>query len=508
MSGQTNTLYYGDNLSILREQLDSGSVDLIYLDPPFNSNASYDVLFPTVGGDNSSPSVPAFDDLWQWTADSESAYEDIVGCGERQIADLTRTLRNFLGDGQAMAHLVMMTIRLLEMRRVLKESGTIYLHCDPTAGHYLRLIMDAVFGQQNFLNEIIWHYEGPQSPSRTRFATKHDILLRYARRRESVDVCRDGLYREITLTEDEARREGYKRDDEGRWYYDTPTGDYTEQSIARLEKEGRIRRTSSGTPRVKYYLKQDSEGSIVRRKKLADVWNDIPSLGLAASARENLGYPTQKPEKLLRRIILADSREGQLVMDPFCGSGTTLAAAESTGRRWIGTDSSQLALTLTRHRLAADFGRSLTPYRIAGNPETVREARALAQRDARQFQLWAMGLVNARPQGETEDSHLFGVLNLPRQENGVCEQVVVMINHEQAHAHDMESVRAVMADNDASIGILITLHQPSQDLIDEMGIQGTEHRPVLDGCTSASIRVISIESLLQGEDIVGLPTLS
>lgn len=491
-----NRLYCGDNLNVMRDHMDAGSVDLVYLDPPFNSRTTYDASF---GGRNSvAARIRAFDDTWQWGRDSEASLEELVSQGSSELTTLMQALKRFLGTSDLMAYLVMIAVRLAEMHRILKSTGSIYLHCDPTASHYVKLIMDSIFGAGNFMNEIIWYYDGPQSPSPTRFATKHDVLLRYARCSNQVEVVREGLYRDIILSEREAKQKGYKQDGEGRWYYDTPTGDYTDRSIRRLEREGRIRRTKTGKPRVKYFLRQDDAGNVIRRKKLADVWDDIPSLGQASSSAEKQGYQTQKPERLLERIIRADSREGDLVLDPFCGSGTTLAVSESLRRRWMGVDITHLAISLTRRRLDETFGSDLTPYEIIGIPKDLPGARSLAERDPHQFAMWALDLVGAHP--VAGDQGIMGQMSLMDGPEDGEKQILVQVSSD-AGIGEVSRFRTTVCRADAAIGALITLHDPDDLMVEEAASAGhySPHGPTREAYPK--IQIISVTDLLTGRSI-------
>jgi len=500
VSKWTNMLYFGENLDAMRKHIADESMDLIYLDPPFNSNASYSVLFPGSGSDPGGSSIKAFDDVWRWNAQSEKAYGEIVDCGPQELVDLVRALHRFLSAGDMMAYITMMATRLLELHRILKSTGTIYLHCDPTASHYMKLVMDAIFGHKNFLNEIIWHYEGPQSPSSTRFSTKHDVLLRYAKHLEAVDVVKDGLYQDISLSLNEARKKGYKTDEEGRWYYDTPTGDYTSDSIKRLEQEGRIRRTSTGTPRVKYFLEQDDHGRVVRRKKLADVWNDIPSLGLAASSSENMGYPTQKPERLLERLIRADSREGQVVFDPFCGCGTTIAVAEKMGRHWIGMDSTHLALSLLRHRLLSSFDYDVT-YEVVGEPKSLQQAKCLARSDPQQYQLWILGVLGARPV-KNGGQHIRGHIDFSDDSSDETKQrVIIEVAVEVINRSHVKGLNNAIEQENAALGALIAIHEPAEDISKEARAAGSYRQSSTREKIYPRIQLLTIRDIFNGEMI-------
>jgi DNA modification methylase len=295
-----NALYYGDNLDVLRRHIKDESVDLIYLDPPFNSNATYDVHV------SAQDARTAFEDTWRWDEAAARSYQETVAFGGR-VAEAMRAFRTFLGDSNLLAYLAMMAPRLAELRRVLKATGTIYLHCDPTASHYLKLLMDAVFGAENFRNEIVWCYAGGGIPRRD-FPRKHDVILRYS-------VSADYFYAPIHRPYSEGTQQRGRTRVKGKYFE------------AGLRPEG--------TP-------------------VNDWWADVPKI-TSPSDPEKSGYPTQKSEALLERILTASSREGDLVLDPFCGSGTTLAVAQKMARRWIGIDINRFAIELTERRLQNTF---------------------------------------------------------------------------------------------------------------------------------------------------------
>ena len=253
----TNTLYYGDNLDILRQHVPDESVDLVYLDPPFNSNANYNVLFKEQSGEASPAQIRAFTDTWEWTQEAERTYEQeiITNPGTpANVKEMVSAFRQFIGSNAMMAYLVMMAPRLVELRRVLKPTGSIYLHCDPTASHYLKLLMDAVFGASNYRNEVVWHYGGRGAKAIARqFPRNHDVLLFYSRQMSNHSFERQ--YSQRLFTFEEARRAGFRQDEEGRWFKTAPRGDYTDASIRRLDAEGRIHRTKTGSIRIKYFLR-------------------------------------------------------------------------------------------------------------------------------------------------------------------------------------------------------------------------------------------------------------
>ena len=326
-----NKLYFGDNLDILRENVADESVDLIYLDPPFNSNATYNVLFRERTGEDSAAQITAFEDTWSWSIESEIAFQDVVTDGPEKLGSLLQAMRGFLGQNDMMAYLTMMAERMAELHRVLKPTGSIYLHCDPTASHYLKLMMDAVFGQDSFRNEIAWKRYGAHNDvgqGSKHFGRVHDVILIYGKT-DSVTwnqefVSLDESYVKSTyryVDEDTGRRftttplTGPGGAEKGNpvyeWNGHTRAWRYNKETMQRLHDEGRLYYSRTGYPRRKLYI-DESRGVPVQ-----DMWTDISSL--SGAHRERLGYPTQKPEALLERIINASSNEGDVVLDPFCG---------------------------------------------------------------------------------------------------------------------------------------------------------------------------------------------
>ena len=361
MTASTNKLYFGDNLDILRENVADESVDLIYLDPPFNSNATYNVLFRERSGEDSAAQITAFEDTWRWSMESEYAYQDVITDGPEKLGDLLQSMRGFLGQNDMMAYLTMMAQRMAELHRVLKPTGSIYLHCDPTASHYLKLVMDAVFDQRNFRNEIIWRRTTSHSDAKG-LGRVHDTILLY---NKSTEFTWNEIFHELDpdyvknyyrYTDPDGRvfmsgdlsgaGTGPTRDFGDRGLIPPPSGRhwmYDDSGIQRLLQEDRIYWTRNGVPRLKVYLDENPGYSA------QDVWTDIQPL--RSWHKERLGYDTQKPENLLERIIRSSSNEGDVVLDPFCGCGTAVAVAERLKRRWIGIDITHLAISLMKSRL-------------------------------------------------------------------------------------------------------------------------------------------------------------
>jgi len=406
MSDPINKLYYGDNLEVLRDYIPDQSVDLIYLDPPFNSRQDYNVLFAEKDGSRSASQITAFKDSWEWNLEAERAYQDVVERGGR-VADAMRAFRTLLGGSDMLAYLAMMAPRLVELRRVLKESGSIYLHCDPTASHYLKLLMDGVFGAQRFLNEITWKRTTAHSDSkqgRKAYGNVTDGILFYSKGdtyhfEHQHNEYSDTYLKKYSYIDGSGRR--YRLDNltgpggaaKGNPSYEvmgvTRFWRYSKVKMADLIEEGRIVQTRPGSvPQYKRYL-DEMPGAAVQ-----NLWEDIPPIN--SQAQERLGYPTQKPEALLERILKASSKEGDVVLDPFCGCGTTVQVAQKLNRRWIGIDITHLAIGLIKTRLDDAFGPEVRKtYQVIGEPTDVRGAEQLAAENKYQFQYWALGLVRS-----------------------------------------------------------------------------------------------------------------
>lgn len=355
-----NKIFYSDNLKIIRD-IKKESIDLIYLDPPFNSKRKYNYLHSVATGLDIEDKTLAFSDIWNINIENENdikSYIDdvfIYEYDERFKYFLNNIFMSiFYSNKNMLGYIIFITVRLYEMKLVLKDSGSILLHCDPTSSHYIKIIMDSIFGSRNFRNEIIWYYDGPQGPSKTKLSTKHDVIFWYAKNIDNIKINEEYLYENIILEESELKCSGYKKDEMGRWYYDLPRGSYTDDSIKKLETINRIRRTKNNKVRIKYFLDIDNDGCFIRRKKISDVWSDILSLGLVSS-NEKKGYPTQKPLSLLERIIKITTFENDIVLDPFAGSGTTIIASQKLNRKWIAIDKTILSINTIKNRIKNTF---------------------------------------------------------------------------------------------------------------------------------------------------------
>lgn len=442
-----NVLYYGDNLDVLRRHIPSESVDLVYLDPPFQSDADYNILFEE-HGTGAAAQVRAFEDTWEWNTESAASYQAVVE-GGGQVAMAMRAFRTMLGDSDMLAYLSMMAPRLIELHRVLKPTGSLYLHCDPTASHYLKMLLDAVFGPQRFQNEFIWYYSGGGA-SKRRWARKHDVLLFYTKGKE------------WTFNAD-AVRTPYK------W--------------------------------TKGQLRADGSGRDLTKGKLADdVWEHH---SLMPWAGERLGYPTQKPEALLERIITASSNPGDVVLDPFCGCGTAVAVAQRLDRRWVGIDITHLAIGLIKNRLRTRFGPAAsTMYKVVGEPTTVDDAAVLAKEDPFQFQAWALGLVGARPEGETKkgaDKGIDGRLYFHDEQAGDTKQIIISVKAGHTGVAHVRDLRGVIDRENAQIGVLLTFEQPTKPMLAEAASAGFYTSPL--GSTHPRLQVLTVGEALDGKGI-------
>lgn len=500
-----NTLYYGDNLQVMREHIPAEYVDLVYLDPPFKSDQNYNVLFAERDGTKSQAQIKAFGDTWHWDEGAARAYQDVVEQGG-SVSNVMRAFRTVLGDNDMLAYLAMMAPRLVELRRVLKQTGSIYLHCDPTASHYLKLLLDAVFGAENFRNEIIWRRtRGHNDAKLTRFGAVHDVILFYSKskdrrfnrvfteRSEHAPNTHD-LYRHL---DGELYRKGDCRAPGGRgpryeWNGHVQNWRFTPEEAQRLEAEGRIVFSKTGMPRVLRPV------DLKKGSALQDVWFDIdpPNSGSA----ETLGYPTQKPEPLLERIIMASSNEGDIVLDPFCGCGTAVAVSERLKRRWMGIDITHLAITLIKHRLENAY-QGTAKYRVVGEPVSRSDAEVLAATDPYQFQLWSLGLVGARPSElkKGADKGIDGRLFFHDDPNGDTKQIVISV---KAGGHIgsafIRDLVGTITREKAEIGVLISMAEPTREMRKEAASAGFYKSP---WGTHPCIQLLTVQELLDGKRI-------
>lgn len=533
MSDQAaNQLYFGDNLNILREHIPDDSVDLIYLDPPFNSNADYNVLFRERSGTDSVAQITAFEDTWRWDLGSALAYEEAVTSGSRDVARLLASLHSFLGPSNMMAYLTMMTPRIVELHRVLKPTGSIYLHCDTTASHYLRLIMDTCFGMRNFRNEISWKRTAAHNNAK-RWGRNRDALLFYS---ASGDYTWHGDSQAITQDyvnphyreEDELGRfrwsdltvQGIGAGHTGQpwrdvdpaasaqprhwsvprytWHLAYPEIEpellTTQEQLDLLDEAGMVNWPPGGSfPQVKDYLSSDPG------HPMQEQISDIPPIG--SRAAERLGYPTQKPVKLLDRIIQASSNEGDVVLDPFCGCGTALVSAEALNRRWIGIDVTHLAVALIKHRLADTFGSELEDYTVHGVPEDVASAEALAAEDRHKFEWWAVSLVDAHPANNKKkgpDGGVDGIIHFFDDNRRNPKRIIVQVKSGKVQRSDIATLNNDRQRENAEIALFVTLKPPTSRMTQEALAPGFYQPSKFPGQRHPRIQILTIDDLLSG----------
>ena len=521
----TNRLYYGDNLDILREHVPDASVDLVYLDPPFNSNRDYNVIFKDESGNKSDAQLVAFEDTWHWGPDAQRQYEYLTNTAVHagrvpdDVSTLIAALRHAIGTNQMMAYLVEMAVRLVELHRVLKPTGSLYLHCDPTASHYLKVVLDAIFGPQGFVNEIVWKRTTAHSDSK-RAGRIHDILLFYGK-------TQDRVWNPVYQPYDDEYVERYYRykDDDGRRYAsgdvaaagpgpakmfrgelrEPPTGShwrFSQEKIDALIAEGRIFFTKNGFPRYKRYLDE------MPGMPLQDLWADKGVQPVVSWSSEGLGYPTQKPVALLERVIEASSNPGDVVLDPFCGCGTALVAAEKLKRRWIGIDITWLSIAVMKSRLATAFG--LDDIEVTGSPTEVEGARALAidPRDGRyQFQWWALGMIDAQPVGGVKkkgaDSGIDGIITFT-DAGAKLERVIVSVKSGGVNVGMIRDLIGTLKTQQAAIGVFLTLEEPTKPMRDAAAQAGSYHSELWNR-DYARIQILSVADLLEHKRRPDLP---
>lgn len=534
-----NQLYFGDNLDVLQQYVPSESVDLVYLDPPFNSNRNYSVIFNRNGGIplDASAQIEAFEDTWHWTHQTEEQYAEHQETLPPKVADALTAFRTLLGENDAMAYLVNMAPRLVELQRVLKPTGSLYLHCDPTMSHYLKVLLDAIFDARNFRNELIWKRTGAHGSAK-RYAPLHDVILMYTKTATFTWNQKYGPYEEDYLETKFA-----KTDDSGRRFQDitltgpdtrtgdsgkpwrgvdptvtnrhwaipkylaeqgiVPSGGSTQERLDQLDNADRIYWTSKGTPRLKFYL-EDAGGM-----PLADIWSDIRPLN--SQAAERLGYPTQKPLALMERIIEASSKPGDVILDPFCGCGTTVDAAQKLGRRWIGIDITYISIDLITKRLQHTHGDAIrSTFETHGIPSDLAAAQAMFNRDAFEFERWAVTLVAAQPnQKQVGDKGIDGVgrflLDAKGKAGNVGRTLISVKGGKSLNPSMVRDLDGTLNAQKAEMGILVTLAPATKGVQDAIDHGGLYTHPA-NGQIFPRLQHVTISDLLKGK-APNLPTM-
>jgi site-specific DNA-methyltransferase (adenine-specific) len=518
---QTNVLYYGDNLDILRRYIPDESVDLVYLDPPFNSNRDYNVIFKDESGRKSDAQLLAFEDTWHWGPDAEAQYAYLTNTARNQgrvpsnVSTIVAALRAGIGENQMMAYLVEMAVRLVELRRTLKPTGSLYLHCDPTASHYLKVLLDAIFGAENFRNEIVWKRFNFHADAK-RFGRVTDRILFYSASPDflfnSQRVAFSEEYEAAKFTHVEADGRRFRLSDlnppGGRgpiYEFNGVTKPWrmTEERMRELDAQGRVYKVST-IAQLKRYL-DELDGQAVH-----ELWSDVDPINPRAA--ERLGYPTQKPVALLERIISASSNPGDIVLDPFCGCGTALVAAQKLDRQWIGIDVTYLSIAVMKARLKDSFG--LADVEVIGQATEVEGARAMlvgtGLHGQYQFQWWALDLIGAQPIGGAQkkgaDRGIDGVISFSTGPRGEVGRALVSVKCGSVNSGMVRDLKGVLDREKAEIGLFVTLEEPSGPMQLEATTAGVYHSE-LSGRDYQRIQILTIRQLLEEHRLPDLPLL-
>jgi adenine specific DNA methylase Mod len=518
---KVNRLYFGDNLGWLRntKEFPAASVDLVYLDPPFNSNADYNVLFRETSGEVSQAQFHAFTDTWSWADAAETYHQFIDNCPNVAVVEMVEAFHSFLKNSPMMAYLAMMAPRLVELHRLLKETGSLYLHCDPTASHFLKLLLDGVFNPKNFQNEIVWKRHSAHSSAK-RYGPVHDDILFYSKGDHFIwtgprlDYEEEYLEKYYKYDDGDGRlywrnsltAAGTRRGSSGRpWRGYDPNSQgahwkFTVENLEELDAAGKIYwPPKGGWPQIKRY-RDELKGLAV-----SDIWEDIDKINPAGN--ERLGYPTQKPVALLERIISASSNPGDVVLDPFCGCGTTIHAAQKLGRRWIGIDVTYLAINLIKRRLKDAFGEEIE-FEEKGQPTDFESAKRLAELDKFQFQHWALSLIGARPlkegEGKGADRGVDGLLYFYESKDK-REKIIVQVKGGGVNRGDVATLLGDVENQKAAGGALITLETPTKQMRTEAADAGRFTSKLWHEKDYPRIQILTVEGLLNGTERTDAP---
>lgn len=510
----TNRLYYGDNLDVLRNSIASESVDLVYLDPPFNSNANYNILFKSPAGKAADSQIEAFEDTWHWNDKAAQAFHDVMTSGNTDVAELLRAMRGFLKENDMMAYLAMMAVRLIELHRVLKPTGSLYLHCDPTASHYLKLLLDGVFGADKFRNEITWKRTGVHGDSKT-WSRVTDTIFFFTRGtsftwNEQIEghsskyiashygnVDAEGRNFQLTSMLSPSPRPNMMYEWKG---FPSPQMGwrFSKEKMAKLDASGQIwyptkpdgSLDTAKRPRFKRYL-DEQVGT-----KIGTIWTDIAPIN--ARAQERLGYPTQKPLALLERIISASSNEGDVVLDPFCGCGTAVDAAQKLGREWIGIDVTHLSIGLIERRMKDRYGEDLA-YEVHGTPNDLASAQKLASEEPHQFQYWITQAVDGQPyQGGRKgaDRGIDGYLYFTGHERQTEAAIISVKAGKNVGVAMIRDLKGVIEREKSPIGIFICAVNPTREMEREAAAAGVYEGA--DGRSYPRLQIFTLAEYFHG----------
>jgi DNA modification methylase len=476
-----NKLFYGDNLDILRRKIKDETIDLCYIDPPFNSKRNYNQIYNNIGNEDRAQ-AQAFTDTWTWDDYASSGYNEILGNDQGrftpQLVDLIKGLQAVLGRGSLLAYLISISLRITEIHRVLKSTGSFYLHCDPTSSHYLKLVLDAVFcgeGEGDFINEIIWCYE-TGGRSKSFFPRKHDTIFWYSKSSKQ-----NFFYDQVALQRDfSTMHEPVLTDEDGRPYQTN-------------FKNGKL---------YKYYL---DKGVLPN-----DWWVDIQALNPAA--KERLGYPTQKPEALLERIISACSKEGDVILDAYCGCGTTVVVAQRLKRNWIGMDITYQSISLIIKRLEDTFGEQVLKTIVTdGIPRDMESALALAHKKddrlRKEFEKWAiLTYTNNRAKINDKKGADAGIDARANFMTGTNDnaKIIFQVKSGGVKRGDIATLRGDMGRENAALAVLITLEEPSKPMTAEAKAAGQYHHETM-GRNYDAISIVTIQDIVENDKRLDIP---
>jgi DNA modification methylase len=510
-----NTIYHGDNLEILLRYVEDTSVDLIYLDPPFQSGRDYNLLFQREDGSRPPAQIKAFTDTWRWDSAASAAYHEVLSTGSR-VGLVLESMKRLVDATPMLAYMSMMSLRLIELHRVLKPTGSLYLHCDTTASHYLKLVLDAVFGPERFMSEITWKRTTAHSDvkqGRLCYGDVKDVLLYYTKTssytfnpayvpyddkhlKKYANVDEQG--RRFTLSDMTGPGGAAKGNPSYEIMGVTRYWRFSKETTKQLIAEGRIVQPRPGAvPRYKRFLDEMPGVS------LQNLWSDI--FPINSQAQERIGYPTQKPLALLQRIISVSSNEGDLVLDPFCGCGTAIHAALKLRRRWIGIDIAQQAIEIIEKRLADQFGDIVrSTYELVREPEDIDSARALALQDRHQFEKWAVRLVGGDSDSKAKgaDHGIDGVLHFQEAPGAPVQRVLISVKSGHVTVRDVRDLVGTIGREKAAIGVLVMLNKPTAPMKAEASsadFYSTRHAHQPE--RYPRIQLLTIEDLLDGEMI-------
>jgi len=525
---EKNFLFYGDNLEVLRKRIKDETVDLCYIDPPFNSQRNYNQIYNNVGTEDRAQ-AQAFMDTWIWDDIAISGYEEIIsnpdGRFTPQTVELVKGLRAVLGPDSLLAYLVSLTLRVTEIYRLLKSTGSFYLHCDPTASHYIKILLDGIFCSQggDFINEITWkrttaHSDAKQG--RKAYGNVSDIILFYVKSAhytfnpQHADYA-DKYLKKYNLVDKDGRR--YMLDNitgpggaaKGNPIYEvmgvTKYWRYSRERMQELIEEGRVVQPSSGAvPRYKRYLDE------MPGVPMQNIWDDIYPIN--SQAKERLGYPTQKPLELLERIIDISSNEGDVVLDAYCGCGTTIDAAQKLKRKWIGIDITYQSIAVVLKRLEDTYGKAiLDDVVLSGIPKDMKSARALANKKddrlRKEFEKWAVltytnnrAVINDK---KGADGGIDGraYFRVGKNDNA---KVIFQVKSGGVNRGDVAKLRGDMEKDGAALAVLITLEEPTKPMIQDAKAAG-QYRHEEMGKNYDRISIVTIKEMVEEATRLEIP---